>query len=463
MLIDRRVPNLPSGVERTRVPGGGAAVIAIAAGDRITVIDVEGRQPCEVLAADASGRVDPGLIGGKVCGIADGLRAILASGSESARTVLSGLRRRNIALGEAKAVRLFGGDSAAGAQEEFTAQGPGVLIVAAPGDAMTPEAQDTATEIEVRIARASPRSEEFALLPDPLADARLDFEVPRSSARAYEVKEGDYIQIIDLFGRQCSDFHCLNARALAEGDRARPRQHGDAHAAGARLSGAGPVRQGVRPGFPAAGGTGAGYLRAARQFRARLHGEILRGHGLSGACQLLGQFQRRAGALWREAAARLGGAQSLLQHRHRPQQRALPRRAVVAARRLRAVPRADRPGVRVVGLPGRHRRRQRLEPDAGPHPHLSGQGALLARGGLPQDSRCRGSDDQGNRVPSAPLRAHAQLHGVSRLLAAEPLQQRRADRRILGGQRARGDDRPLAIAQVRGDRARMPRRCCSAR
>ena len=112
MLMDRRVPYLPSGVERTLVAGGGAAVIAIATGDRITVIDVEGRQPCEVLTADASGRVEPGLIGAKVCGIADGLRGILASGSDSARVVMSGLRRRNIDLGEAKAVRLFGGDSA---------------------------------------------------------------------------------------------------------------------------------------------------------------------------------------------------------------------------------------------------------------------------------------------------------------------------------------------------------------
>src|SRR5215475_6696676 len=115
MLIDRRVPNLPSGVERYRVPGGGAAVFPVAAGDRITLIDVEGRQPCEVLAADARGRIDPGLIGGKPSGHAEGLRAILASGSESARTIVSGLKRRNINLGDAKAVRLFGGDSAAGA------------------------------------------------------------------------------------------------------------------------------------------------------------------------------------------------------------------------------------------------------------------------------------------------------------------------------------------------------------
>jgi aminomethyltransferase len=217
MLIDRRVPNLPNGVERYRVPGGAASVIAIVAGDRITVIDVEGRQACEVLAADAKGRVDPGLIGGKSAGSADGLRAILASGSESARALLSGLKRRGIDAGDAKAVRLFGGDSTAGAKAEFTAQGAGVLVVAAPGAAMTPDAHDTATPIEVRIARAAPRSEEFALLPDPLADALLDFEIPRASARAYEVKEGEHIQIVDLFGRQCSDFHCFDARALQKG------------------------------------------------------------------------------------------------------------------------------------------------------------------------------------------------------------------------------------------------------
>src|ERR1051325_158074 len=125
MLIDRRVPNLPAGVERYRVPGGGASVIAVAAGDRITVVDVEGRQPCEVLAADAMGRGDPGLIGGKPGGGADGLRAIVGSGSESARAVLSGFKRRNIDLGAAKAVRLFDGDSTAGTKAEFTAQGAG--------------------------------------------------------------------------------------------------------------------------------------------------------------------------------------------------------------------------------------------------------------------------------------------------------------------------------------------------
>lgn len=217
MLIDRRLPNLPAGTERYLVRGGGAAVLAIAPGDRITVIDLEGRQPCELLAADAGGRVDPGLIGGKACGIADGLREILAGGAADARKVLAGLRRHNLDPGQGGAIRLFGGDSPAGARQEFVAGDAGVLVVGAPGAAMTPGSQDTATDIEIRIARAAPRSEDVARLPDPLADAVLDFEVPKASARAYEVKEGEYIQIIDSFGRQCSDFHCFNARALQKG------------------------------------------------------------------------------------------------------------------------------------------------------------------------------------------------------------------------------------------------------
>ena len=106
MLIDRRVPSLPSGVERYGVPGGGAAVLSIAPGDRITLIDVEGRQACEVLAVDFAGRIDAGLIGGKADGPADGLHAILSNGSQSARTFLSGLRRRGIDLTGARAAQI---------------------------------------------------------------------------------------------------------------------------------------------------------------------------------------------------------------------------------------------------------------------------------------------------------------------------------------------------------------------
>ncbi|WP_271270593.1 DUF1989 domain-containing protein [Aliamphritea hakodatensis] len=54
-------------------------------------------------------------------------------------------------------------------------------------------------------------------LPEPLGPVRDEFRIPRATAKAYTVKKGEYIQIIDVEGRQCSDFMAMNSAALAEG------------------------------------------------------------------------------------------------------------------------------------------------------------------------------------------------------------------------------------------------------
>ena len=54
-------------------------------------------------------------------------------------------------------------------------------------------------------------------LPDPLADPRLDFRIERCTAQAYEVKAGEFIQVIDVMGRECSDFQVFNRRKLDKG------------------------------------------------------------------------------------------------------------------------------------------------------------------------------------------------------------------------------------------------------
>src|SRR3546814_3513383 len=43
------------------------------------------------------------------------------------------------------------------------------------------------------------------------------FQVDRRTARGYLVKAGEYIQVIDVFGRQCSNFVALDARLLEKG------------------------------------------------------------------------------------------------------------------------------------------------------------------------------------------------------------------------------------------------------
>ncbi|HJU48894.1 MAG TPA: DUF1989 domain-containing protein, partial [Gaiellaceae bacterium] len=74
-----------------------------------------------------------------------------------------------------------------------------------------------ASDILLELRRVAPRREPEPSLPEPLADPRLDFRVDRASALAYEVRAGEHIQIIDVQGRQCSDFLAFNEVKLQHG------------------------------------------------------------------------------------------------------------------------------------------------------------------------------------------------------------------------------------------------------
>ena len=67
-------------------------------------------------------------------------------------------------------------------------------------------------EIEVKPANRATSS-----LPDPIGIVRDEFTISRSTAKAYEVKAGEYVQIIDVEGRQCSDFMAMRHGMLNEG------------------------------------------------------------------------------------------------------------------------------------------------------------------------------------------------------------------------------------------------------
>jgi aminomethyltransferase len=109
--------------------------------------------------------------------------------------------------------RLFGhGYPGWHAKAELVAQAEGWVVICAPGLPMAPDAQDTATPVTVLLTRATPRMVAQYDLPDPLADPVLDQRIRSATAEAYFVKAGDYIQIIDVDGRQCTDFQCFSAQ-----------------------------------------------------------------------------------------------------------------------------------------------------------------------------------------------------------------------------------------------------------
>ncbi len=216
-LLQPGLRALPAGTERYRVRGGGAAVFAMAAGDILEIVDPEGRQPGELTIFGPTGINDSGLLGTRATGPASAINQLLASQGEDVRCVTGALKRRGIDAREAHAVHLFGAESPAGERIAFTAEREGICVLAAPGGPMRVDEQSPPTDLIAFVRRASPYESPPPLLPEPLADPRLDLRVDRCTARAYEVRAGEFIQIIDVEGRECSDLQVFTVAGLERG------------------------------------------------------------------------------------------------------------------------------------------------------------------------------------------------------------------------------------------------------
>lgn len=183
--------------ERVVVPGGGSARFVLKAGDRGRIVDPEGLQPALLHILAASGDAAAAL--------PDLAAAIDPAPSPRAAVLLDGAAARS--------ARLFADADGPGAERSFVAADDLLCVLEAPGDAMLPDAQDPPTDLHLWIERAAPEGD----LPPPLAAPTLDLRVPAATARAFTVKAGDYIQIIDVDGKQCSDFLAFDAVELAQG------------------------------------------------------------------------------------------------------------------------------------------------------------------------------------------------------------------------------------------------------
>ncbi len=143
------------------VRGGTYETVVLREGDRLTVRDDEGGQACEI----------------------DG------------QTVLDS-------------------DHPSGTAATLFADAAGPRRIFAVGAAMMPHEQNAPADLRIEILRgnAVPHAP-----PPPLAAPKLDLLVPAAEARSYTVKAGDYIQIVDIDGQQCSDFLAFDAQALEHG------------------------------------------------------------------------------------------------------------------------------------------------------------------------------------------------------------------------------------------------------
>ncbi|MGZ4243611.1 MAG: DUF1989 domain-containing protein, partial [Solirubrobacteraceae bacterium] len=189
LVVDRAI-------ERYPVRPGGVTVVTLGGDDELRIVDRFGGQVAELTAVGAP----------------------LGPAPDADATVVRarGVAVDGLAPDQARCVRLFGPDSAAGSELAFTAVGDTTVAIGAPGGRVV-DGDSPATELALEIRRATPRQAVDVELPPPLAEPRLDFRIDPASAQSYEVREGEYIQIIDVRGKQCSDFLAFHRAKLEAG------------------------------------------------------------------------------------------------------------------------------------------------------------------------------------------------------------------------------------------------------
>ncbi len=209
---------LAFGTERYPVNPNGMIVIDLYPGDLLEVIDPQGMQPCELALFDSNGSCRPdALVVHGATVIESAIPKLLQLQNEGSLAVVAGLKKRGISFDRMKSLRVMEGDTPAEHMISATAEEPLTCIIAAPGKDMSAHDQSAPTELIAYIVRSNPAANPEPRLPEPLAEPVLDERISRCTARAFEVKAGDYIQIIDVEGKECSDFQCFDAQQLQAG------------------------------------------------------------------------------------------------------------------------------------------------------------------------------------------------------------------------------------------------------
>ncbi|MBG4611289.1 DUF1989 domain-containing protein [Pseudomonas aeruginosa] len=205
-------------LERHRVAPGGLTVVSLEAGDRLVVIDIEGDQPAELAAFADDGQPALAARGLEARMDADFIARLLAAGGSDAARVRLGLARHRVDCSRTLvAARLWPAATPAGFARRLEASDNLLGVVAAPGGHTPVDGQRRASELRLLIQRANPRQTLRPPLPEPIGELLDEFTIRPGSARDYRVGAGQYIQVIDVAGRQCSDFVAFDRRGLDAG------------------------------------------------------------------------------------------------------------------------------------------------------------------------------------------------------------------------------------------------------
>jgi aminomethyltransferase len=207
---------LPKNLERYTIKGEGLLGIDVFKDDVINVINIEGRQELELTFFNNNGKNET-LINKDLNKHASFIKHVLNYTNDK-KSLIKKLKNKKIDLNKINSLNYFDEETPAGNEINFVIEKDGFAIFAAPGAPMAVDSFNVATDLQIYVTRKNKQNKKLeSILPESLATTKNEFLIKDSSAVAYEIKKGDFIQIIDLYGRQCSDFMAFDSPQLQLG------------------------------------------------------------------------------------------------------------------------------------------------------------------------------------------------------------------------------------------------------
>ena len=191
--------------ETYQILGGEAISIDLKSGDSVEIVDVEGDQQCSVLAFDSKKLSVLSTLNWNTKPKNNASEINTDDCSDMLKAILE---HNRIDTKKLNGTELFSPSNPADSRQSFDIKNDALCVFDAKGGPMIVDKQNSPTEILINVSRSNPSSPSERL-PEPLAKASKEIRISNSSAVAYKVKAGEYIQIIDVEGQQCSDFQAF--------------------------------------------------------------------------------------------------------------------------------------------------------------------------------------------------------------------------------------------------------------
>jgi aminomethyltransferase len=196
---------------RLDVGFGAAGHLAVPAGGVVSITCVDGGSDAWITALSGNAR-DFGV---GALDVPDDAGASIAGLSFDNRTMEEMAKARDSALANAKGIPIFDATTEPGALYVVRVKEPTTLFVIAP---LTKDYLETGGGAGFRVEVKLPSGgSSDMVLPEPLGSVVDEWRIGRGTAKAYTAKKGQFIQIIDVEGQQCSDFMAMRASALDDG------------------------------------------------------------------------------------------------------------------------------------------------------------------------------------------------------------------------------------------------------